>query len=123
MVYMDDPMSHCDILHITPHSFENITKHINNERLPKHHNIHSFLINDILFTTLHNVTNNDSIVSYISKTPELLIGTIPVFIFLFIMLLITLTIIHNCNGGCDNEEDNNETSVEFATQDNDNGNR
>ena len=39
------------------------------------------------------------------------------------MLLTIPTIIYNCNGRCDNEEDNDETSIEFATQDNDNDNR
>jgi len=37
------------------------------------------------------------------------------------MLLIIPTIVYSCRGGCDDEEDNDETSsVEFATQDNDN---
>jgi len=66
---------------------------------------------------------NDSVVSYASKTPESLIRTIPVFIFLFIMLLTIPIIIYNCNGGCDNEEDNNKTSIEFTTEDNNNDNR
>jgi len=66
---------------------------------------------------------NDSVMSYVSKTPESLVGTIPVFIFLFVMLLTIPTIIYNCNGGCSDEEDNNETSMEFATWDNNNNNR
>ena len=66
---------------------------------------------------------NHSLVSYINKNSKSLIGTILVFIFLFIMLLILPTIIYNCKGGCDDEEDDNETSIEFATRDNDNDNR
>ena len=54
--------------YVTPHSsrtllchttlFKNITKCINNERLPKHQNTHFFLINDNPFAILHNVTND-----------------------------------------------------------------
>ena len=66
---------------------------------------------------------NDSVVSQVSKTPESLIGTMPIFIFLFIMLFTIPTIVHNCNGGCDDEEDDNKTSIEFAAQNNDNDNR
>jgi len=39
------------------------------------------------------------------------------------MLLTIPTIIYNCRGGCDDEEDDDKTSVEFATRDNDNDNR
>jgi len=58
---------------------------------------------------------NDSVVPYASKTSESLIGTIPVFIFLFIMLLPIPTIVYDCNGGCDDEEDNDKTSIKFVT--------
>jgi len=74
------------------------------------------------FTMSPTTHTNDSVVSYINKTSESLIRTIPVFIFLFIMLLAIPTIIYSCRGGCNDEEDNDETSVEFATQDNDNDN-
>jgi len=66
---------------------------------------------------------NNSVVSYVNTTPESLIGMIPIFIFLFIMLLIILTIVYNCRGRCDDKEEDNETSVEFATWDNNNNNR
>jgi len=32
------------------------------------------------------------------------------------MLLIIPTIVYNCKGGCDDEDDDDETSVEFTTQ-------
>ena len=65
---------------------------------------------------------NDSVVSYANETSKSLIGTIPIFIFILIMLLAIPTIIYSCRGGCDDEEDDSETSVEFATRDNDNDN-
>ena len=39
------------------------------------------------------------------------------------MLLTIPTIVYNCNGGCDDEEDKDKTSIEFVTWDNDNDNR
>jgi len=39
------------------------------------------------------------------------------------MLLTIPTIVYNCNGGCNDEEDDSEPSIEFATQDNNNDNR
>jgi len=38
------------------------------------------------------------------------------------MLLITPTIIHNCNGGCDDEDMNNKFFIEFTTRNNNNKN-
>ena len=57
---------------------------------------------------------NDSVMSYVSKTPESLIRAIPVFIVLFIMLL-TIPTIYNCNGGCSDEEDPTESHAVILT--------
>ena len=75
-----------------------------------------------LLTMSPTTHTNDSFVSYVNETSKSLIGTIPVFIFILIMLLAIPTIIYSCKGGCDDEEDDNETSIEFAIRGDDNDN-
>ena len=80
---------------------------------------HSFFYSSHMSQMTHT---NDSVTSYVSKTPKSLIRTILIFIFILLILLITPTITYNCNGRCDDKDVDIEPSVEFTIRNNNNDN-
>jgi len=123
-----EELSCCDMLYLMTHSFYpshyciklKVTCY---QSTNDYQDIRTYIHSSTLHTCHQQLMQMTQSTSYISKTPESLIGMIPVFSFILIMLLITPTIAYNCKRGCDNEDMDDKPSVKFAIRNNNNNNK